>query len=170
VEQNLLKSRMDKGFTLVEVLISVAILSIIFAASYAVLLTGQNTWFVGQDMLGLQSQLRLGSSCIIREFREAASFSITPVDADDDILTFRTPNEASISYYRDINDLNNDSLTDQIIREYPSGTIRVIANNISSLHFSSSGKLLQINITAAKTSRGRTLQLSLAEKVIGRNE
>ena len=161
---------MDKGFTLVEVFISVAILSIIFAGSYAVLLTGRNTWFVGLDMLELHSQLRLGSSYIIREFREATSFSVTPVDADDDILVFTTPNESSISYYRDINDLNNDGLTNQIIREYPIGTRRVVANNISSLHFSSSEELLQVSITAAKTSRGRILQLSLAEKVRGRNE
>lgn len=161
---------MDKGFTLIEVFISVAILSIIFAASYAVLLTGQNTWFVGLDMSELQSQLRLGSSYITREFREATSFSITPIDADDDILVFTTPNETSISYYRDINDSNNDGLTNQIIREYPSGTRRVVANNISSLHFSSLGELLQVNIAASKTSRGRTLQLSLVEKVRGRNE
>lgn len=168
--KNLLKPRMDKGFTLVEVLISVAILSIIFAGSYAVLLTGQNTWFVGIDTCELQAQLRLGSSYIIREFHEATSFSITPVDTDDDILVFTTPNEASISYYRDISDSNNDGRTDQIIREYPSGTRRVISNNISSLSFSSLGKLLQVNIAASKTSRGRTLQLSLAEKVRGRNE
>jgi len=161
---------MDKGFTLMEVLISVAILSIIFAASYAVLLTGHNTWFVGLDMSELQSQLRLGSSYIIREFREATVFSITPVDADDDTLVFTTPSETAISYYRDINDLNNDGLTNQIIREYPSGTRRVVANNISSLRFSSSGELLQVNMAAAKTSKGRTLQVSLAEKVRARNE
>jgi len=159
-----------KGFTLLEVLVSIAIFSVISIGIYNVLIVGQRTFYTGLGTLELQSQIRMAVSWITRELREGTSFSITTVDADDDSITFSTPNEASIAYYRDVSDLNGDNITTQVIREYPSGTRKVVANDITSLEFSSSGRLVKVSLTAAKNSGGRQLQSALITNVETRNE
>jgi type II secretory pathway component PulJ len=168
--RDLLFKKHTRSFTLLEVLISLAIFIIISAGIYNVLLIGQKTFNSGVGIVDLQSQMRLFISSITRELREAKTFSIALIDDDDDSITFSTPNESSITYYRDVADLNGDGLTNQIIREYPLGTRRVVANNISSLEFLADGNVVEIRLTAAKNADGRQLQLTSITKVEARNE
>lgn len=162
--------KISTGFTLMEMLIAFALFIVIMIGVYNVLLVGQKACFSGLGAAELQSQSRLFVSLFSREFREAKSFSVTPVSGNDDIITFSTPNESSITYYRDTGDLNGDGVTTQIIREYPSGQRRVVASNVDSLKFSSSGKLLQVSVTARKNSGGRTITQTTINKVEARNE
>jgi prepilin-type N-terminal cleavage/methylation domain-containing protein len=159
-----------KGFTLLEILVAVAISSFVALGVFGVLLAGQRTYDSGLGTLDLNSQIRLSLFYLTRELREAEDFSITTVDADDDSISFSTPNESSITYYRDVSDANSDGVTTQLIREYPAGTRKVIANNIASLEFSSSGDLIEIHLTASKTSGGRQYQVISVTKVEARNE
>lgn len=162
--------KLKKGFTLLEILISVAILTFVALAIYGVIVAGQRTYYSGLGTLELQSQARLAFFTMTRELREATSFAVTPVGADDDSIVFSTPNEASISYYRDVSDSNADGLTSQVIREYPLGTRKVLANDVTSLRFLPSGDLVEIRLVVSKTSGGRQYQLTSSAKVEARNE
>lgn len=156
-----------RGFTMLELLVSVAILALITPAIYNVLIFGQRTFYSGTDTLQMQSRMRIATSYITRELRQAADYTI---GINNDSIVFSTPNEASIHYFRDTGDANGDGLTSQMIREYPAGTLKVIANDISLLQFSPSGSLVQIRIDATKSSGGRQIQLSSTVKAEARNE
>jgi hypothetical protein len=82
------------------------------------------------------------------------------VDANSDTITFTTPTANGVQYYRSNN---------QVVREYPSGTTRVVANRIARLKFTLSGSVLKIDLRADQTSQGRTFSFSLSEKVRIRN-
>jgi type II secretory pathway pseudopilin PulG len=159
-----LKNRLMWGFTLVDVLVSIAILSLIIAGVFGVLNMGNTTYNTDLSLLDLQQNARQGMDWMVRELRESSSgdINIVPIDADDDQITFNTPNETGIQYYRDMTER-------QIIREYPAGTTRIIANDINSLNFSLSGNLLEIQVTAIKTQRP-DLTFFLKEQVRLRNE
>ncbi|MGD9015278.1 MAG: hypothetical protein PVI33_04570, partial [Candidatus Omnitrophota bacterium] len=68
-----------------------------------------------------------------------------------------------IRYYLNVED-------NQIIREYPVGTQKIIANNVSSLAFSLNGEALGIQLSCTDTVRGRDLSFSLGGEVKFRNE
>ncbi|MCG8430606.1 MAG: prepilin-type N-terminal cleavage/methylation domain-containing protein, partial [Candidatus Omnitrophica bacterium] len=157
---------MRKGYSLIEVLVSVAILTILAIAVYDVLLVGQDTFYAGIGKVDLQAQVRLSFTWITRELREAGSFNITALSATDDRLSLDTPNEIGILYYRDITDANGDGLTTQVIREYPSGTRRVVANSITSLTFTpSGGNTVTVSANAEKSSGTDTLYYNMTTKV-----
>ncbi|MFH1338439.1 MAG: prepilin-type N-terminal cleavage/methylation domain-containing protein [Candidatus Omnitrophota bacterium] len=149
-----------KAFTLVEVLVSAAILSLIIAGLYAVLNIGNATFGTDTKLLDLQQNARLAMEWMVRETRESSPAG-TQI-AGGNSITFDTPNEADIQYYR-------DAANFRLVREYPTGTVRIIANNIETLSFSLSGFVLTIQFTARNPQRA-DLSLSLKQQVRLRNE
>ncbi|MGD9015047.1 MAG: prepilin-type N-terminal cleavage/methylation domain-containing protein [Candidatus Omnitrophota bacterium] len=153
-----------KGFTLIEVLVVVAILSIVIAAIYVVLNIANVTYNLDLGILDLQQNARIAMDWMIKELRESAPGDVS-IGAGNDDITFDTPNESNIRYYLDTGQ-------DQIIRKYPPGTERIIANDIGNLNFTLVGNLLEIQITARKpqTPQRQDLTFLLKEKVRLRNE
>jgi type II secretory pathway pseudopilin PulG len=149
------------GYTLVEALISMALLSFILLGVYGVLATGNTIIINDNAILEVQQQARNGMDRIVREVRESSSQTIAVLAVDSDRITFTTPNEVGIQYYRSGTNL---------VREYPSGTARNVANGLARLKFTLSGTLLTINIRADKTLYGRTVSFPLVENVRLRNE
>ena len=152
-----------KGFTLFEVLVVVAILSIAIAAIYGVLNIANATYNLDLGILDLQQNSRLAMDWMVKELRESSPAQIA-IGAGADDITFDTPNEANIRYYLDTSE-------DQVIRKHL-GTTRIIANDIENLNFSLIGSLLEIQITANKpqTPQRQDLTFLLKEKVRLRNE
>ena len=147
------------GLTMVELLVTTLIFAFIMAGFYAVLGVGNTTYSMDTNYLDLQQQGRNVLDRIVREVREASSVTITTVSASADTLTFSTPNETNIHYYRSGNNL---------VREYPSGTTKTLATNITYLKFTNSSKLLTISLKAEKTWF-RLLSFPLIETVRLRN-
>ncbi len=148
------------GFTLIEALISTALMIIIAGIVFVAFNTASSVGFINTDFIYLQQQTRQtidGMSREIRQNRVADGVNISSGCARIDF----TIGGNAISYY-----LNANS---QIIREYPAGTTRIIANRISSLCFSAGGNIVQINVTATTNSQGRNLSFALAAKVAMRN-
>jgi prepilin-type N-terminal cleavage/methylation domain-containing protein len=149
----------EKGFTLVELLVSSLLFSIICGIVFLVFNTANSAGFANFDFIDLQQQARQaidGMSIEIRQNPAANPINITDGCSK---ITFTDAGD-SISYY-----LNGS----QIIREYPLNTTIVIANNISSLCFTSSGTTVLISLNATKNTRGRSQTFSLQEKVMMRN-
>ncbi len=161
-----------KAFTLVEVLVSLVILSFLIVGIFGVLNIGNIGFYTDMVFLDLQQQSRQAIHWMVKELREskASDISIVSLDEDDDQITFSTPNEAGIQYYRDVNDINNDSIEEQIIREYPAGTQRILASDISSLQFSLNNQLLEIQLTANRAALSRDFSFPLKINIHLRNE
>jgi len=158
------------GLSLIEILISTLILGIIVAGIFAVLNIADMTWNSDMGLLEIQQQVRQAIDGMIREIRQCRPQDITIKD-EGSRVDFLVPDISnSISYYI----LNN-----QILREHPAGTQKILANDITDLKFCCVGGIsctdclnagiLQIRIRADKTVKGRPLSFSLKEQTRLRN-
>lgn len=160
-----------KAFTLPELLITILLFAIVVMAIYSVLNLANAYYPIDMGLLDLQQQARQGMEWITREARQSSSKSgnitITTISTDVDSITFTTPTRSGVHYYLDDSDL---------MREYPSGTTRIVARNITRLKFtraddaSSHASILTIEIRAAQTVLRKPLSIQLIEKVRVRNE
>ena len=132
------------------------------AGLYGVLGTGVSIYMSDTALLDLQQEARNGMERMTRELRESNQSVYTNGYAGNGRVIFSTPNEASVQYY-----LNNN----QLMREYPlATTAKPVAQNITSLQFAKSGTLMTVSLQAQKSIYHKTLTFSLAQKVRLRNE
>ena len=166
------------GFTLLEVFVSVAILSIIGVSVLMVLNMGNMSWQTDMGLVNRQQQVRQAMHGMSRELRQCSSdnsnITINSTGARIDFLMSDDYGNYtySISYYLDNN---------QIIREHPASTTRVLANYIDDLSFccwhgsscdTSCGDAdgVEIKIEAERVIRQGELLFNLTERVKLRNE
>ena len=153
------------SLTLVEILVSVFILAIIVLSVTSLLYLGDLNWRRGSILLELQQKARLAMDRMSRELRQAQSSSINITNGGKNI-SFSIPDLSGgtydITYYLDTN-------SNQIIREYPEGTTKILGNNVSSLDFSLSGDTLTITLQISKSLRQTPLSFVLKEKIKLRN-
>jgi len=160
-----------RGFTLLEILISLTIMSLIVAGIFAIINVADVTWNTDMVLLDIQQQARLAMDGMTREARQAKPSDIT-VSEEGGRIDFLVPNVSNaVGYYLQGN---------QIIREHPTGTTKILANYINVLNFCCVGgsgcadcanaRILQVQIQATKTMKGRTATFPLTEKVMLRNE
>jgi len=152
-----------RGFTLLEILVTVLILGILFVGVFGVLNVGNIIFKEDITLVGLQQQVRRAMDTMINEIRESSSSHINPV-CSNSTITFNTtpavygdPWAGPISYYLDVNDANNDGVVNQVIREYPQLTRKILANDISSLSFCLTGNIVEIQVAAQKNIGARQL-------------
>lgn len=160
-----------KGLSLVEVMVTVLIFSLIFAALFMILTGDQASWYTGDVQIELNQEIRKALLTINRELRQTRSSVISGVPADGNdynSITFRVPEDidgdgdvisatGSMEWSDDINySLNANN---QIVRLTTSGS-SILANNISVLQFSRPDPdIIEIGIKAQKTTvLGRTLE------------
>lgn len=158
-----------RGFTLIEVLISFLILTILMAGVFMVLNAANQSWYTESGIMDLQQEARRAIQGMSREIRQSRP-SYVNVGVGADNVQFRVPSDITtdpLTYYGNITYSLNSN---QIIREYPAGTTKVLANNIDSLSFSLSGNTVEVVLTASKNINGRQVSFPLTEKVRLRNE
>ena len=155
--------RKIQGYTLVEIIVTMAILSFILLGVYGVLQTGNTVFIKDTALLDMQQQTRNAIDRIVREVRQASSeiISTNINGTTNDRITFTIPTAAGIKYYLTGTDL---------IREYPAGTTKKLASNIGLLKFTVAGSLLQIQARADKTIYAQVISFPLTERVRLRNE
>lgn len=175
---------MKRAFSLMEVLVSIVLLSVITVGIYDVLLVADKTYRNDMGLSDLQQQTRLAMSGMVKELRQTNASNIT-INLDGDRIDFKVPEDIStnpvtysdvITYYFDNN---------QVIREYPAGTTRILGNDIDSLSFCcenggscnatcGNADVLQVQLAAQKTVMQQVLSFPLGgpltEKVRLRNE
>lgn len=64
------------GFTLVELIIFLALLGVVLTIGYRIFFSGQNTYAMGSDQYQLQSEIRKAGDFIIDEVRNATEIDI----------------------------------------------------------------------------------------------
>ena len=156
-----------KAFTLVEVLIVALIFSFLAIGLTQVMNLGNVTFPVDLGQMQLQQQTRQAIQRMTQELRQVSN---PVVGTGNNRVTFDNFDIKNISYYLDTGDANGDGLTNQIIRQLPTGSKQIVANNISGLTFTPNGSLIRIDVAASRTVLGRALNFSLVEQVRLRNE
>lgn len=150
-----------RGFTLVEILVSVAIALFVVLGVYAVLNVGNTSWFTDMGMLDLQQEARLAMDGMIREVRQSSSGDVSITNGGEKVEFYIPDVSSGISYFIQNNEL---------VREHPAGTEKVLAGDLTSLNFSLASDTVTILLTVGKTAQNRNLSFSLAQKVRLRNE
>lgn len=164
-----------RAFTLVEVLVIMLILVFIVLGIYSVLNVGRQAYNDDLGLLDLHQQARRVIDGMVRELRQAKREASRPITISQGGTTieFYIPNvSSSIRYYRNANN--------QVIREHPSGTLKILSNDITNLCFcwdssnntclTNCTNIFSIHIDASKTVMNNPLSFSLTEKVRLRNE
>jgi len=158
-----------RAFTLVEILIVAVIFSFLALGITQVVNLGNVTFPVDLAQIQLQQQTRQAMQWMTRELRQASN----PLITGGNRITFDSFSDAGLTYYLDTADANGDGLVNQILREFPAGSRRIMANHITSLAFTPDGapiRLIRIDINAGRTILGKALDFSLVEQVRLRNE
>lgn len=151
----------EKGFTLAEILVSVAIVLFVFLGVYEVLNVGNISWFTDMGMLDLQQEARLAMDGITREIRQSSPYDVSITNGGQKVEFYIPDVSNSISYF-----IQNS----QLVREHPIGTEKVLSGDLTSLDFSLASDTVTIQLTVGKTAQNRNLSFSLAERVRLRNE
>lgn len=172
-----------RGFSLVEVMVTILIFSLIFAAVFMLLTGGEASWYTGDVQIELNQEIRKALLTVNKELRQTASSVISDVPADGDYytsITFRIPEDidgdgdvisaiGTIEWSDNINySLNANN---QIIRSVSGTPQAVLANNISELTFTRPNpRVVQIYIKARKsTLTGRNLEAEITSSLKLRN-
>ncbi|MCM8823938.1 MAG: hypothetical protein NC822_04615 [Candidatus Omnitrophica bacterium] len=161
---------MKKSLSLIELIVSTAIISFIFAVIISVFYISNLNWNIEKELIKLQQTSRITLEGMIRELRQGRVSSLTISD-DGKTIDFSIP---SIG-----NSIRYTLIDNQIIRQDSNN--RVILNNVNSLNFCcdhgnlcdtncSDTYMLCIHLVTSKQLYGRQLSFSLKEKVRLRNE
>lgn len=120
-----------RGLSLIEILVSVAIMLFVAVGIYGVSNVGQRTYSTDMGLLELQQQARQAMSGMTREIRQTYDSDITITS--NSTITFSIPiNITSGAYSDTINYyLNGDTL----IRNHSADPNKIIASDINSLSF-----------------------------------
>ena len=147
-----------KAFTLIEVLITLAIFTFMMAAIYSTMLISQRSWNIYADTTAPKQSLRAVLPAMARELREAQDLFITK-EPHNIQVTFKRPKYGELKY--SWTDEGKDA--GKIIRSnYANET--VLAYNIKSLSFSSQRNNEIIIEVSGRTKSSNDLKL--AEKVV----
>ena len=184
-----------KGFSLVEVLVTVLIFSGLAAAVNAVLLVGDASWQTNNVQMELQQELRKAMDWMKDDLRQTGSAAITnvPVNPAPDAVTYPDPaDDPAYSWYSTITfrmvsgvsggKITWDSGTVQFVlggtdssqlQRVEGSTTKVIAQNIQSLQFrrlAAASNMVEVALQAQKdTFKGATINSSLEFKIQLRN-
>ncbi|MDP8266770.1 MAG: prepilin-type N-terminal cleavage/methylation domain-containing protein [Candidatus Aceula meridiana] len=154
--------KQKKAFTLIELMVTLLLFTIILTAIYSTFIISTRFYQTDEPLVTLQQQARQGMNWLVKDLRSSitGSIAISYGGPGIDTITFNTPTRTGIQYY---------VTSGQLIREYPAGTTRIIANNISSLDYVFGGSALRITLTTSTTSFKRPLSIQLREKITLRN-
>ncbi|MBU1125125.1 MAG: prepilin-type N-terminal cleavage/methylation domain-containing protein [Candidatus Omnitrophica bacterium] len=169
------------ALTLIELMIGLALMTILMGALVAVFRIAEVSWNIATPSVELQEQVRWAMSGMLNELRQTGATNISVVSGGSSV-NFTIPMSISANgttYSSEINYYQNGT---QIFRQNPagSGTTRVIANNINALDFCCVGGInctdcvnatrIQVEMNATKVAKSRTFWYNLTEQRRLRNE
>jgi len=151
-----------RGYSLIEIMVSAAILIVIVTAILFVFTVAEKSWYADLGIVELQQEVRQSMDGMSRELRQAESDISKPlvISGDGSSIQFYINGYGDpINYY-----LNGTEL----VREHPQNTVKVLANNISNLTFCcvhdnicdtdcSNFKVVRVQLRAGRTIKGRSL-------------
>lgn len=151
---------MMKGFTLVELLLTLVILGILMGGIYVVFNISQLASNEDMALLSLQQQGRQAMDGMTREIRKSKSglsdiTITTPGPNSGAVIIFKIPSNSYCFKYS----VNNNRIIREIINCTTAAQLKqqILANDMNSLNFSRSGNTVEIKLSLKKTVRRRDL-------------
>lgn len=174
------------GFTLVEVMIVLAIFSIVGGAIFATLAIGRTSWQSGNVQVEVQQESRRGINRMVKELRQSGSATIVGVPADGEYhnsIAFQMPED--IDGDGDVVDANGNiewgsqitysmgGLDGKQLLRSKGGQVEVLANNITNFQFrrqATTPSIIEITLQSQKTTiQGQLIGTTLSTQVRLRN-
>lgn len=154
---------MKKGFTLVELLVSITLLTIIIGALIAVFNMGRHVYEANEGMLSMQRIIRQSLEGMATEIRQSSLSDIT-VGGGGTTISFIVPvtldplaYSSSIEYYVDGNN--------QLVREHPNGTTKILATNIDSISFTVTGDIVDVVVQGTVELKNDDLNFTINKRI-----
>jgi prepilin-type N-terminal cleavage/methylation domain-containing protein len=149
-----------KGFTLVEIMISVAIMAGMIVGLFQVFETGRNVYDSNQALMQKQRIVQQVLGGMVRELRQARLSDIT-INGTNDQIDFVIP--VSVDPVTMSSNIEYSINNNQIIRTHPPGAQTVLAVNVDNLTFTLNGNLLEIEIQARVTLKTGDMVFTVQE-------
>jgi prepilin-type N-terminal cleavage/methylation domain-containing protein len=131
------------GFTLIEAIVTIVVLSIVAFSVMHLLAEGFRVWVENRDLLELRAEGRIALDRLMVEFREAEIVNLQ----DAQTLAFEADIFDDGDSRRLVYALNNGRLMRRVIGEPP---IRVLCENVSALIFTWNAPLLTVDMTLSR--------------------
>jgi len=116
----------QKGFSLIEMMVVVAILGLIILGLVAFFTGGARSWISGQSQLEAQRNARQAMDIMVREIREGKSYSSTTSSVTVDIPALGSSSAYSVTYkkiariiYREVNSVSSPLINNVITLSFP---------------------------------------------------
>ncbi len=175
--KNMSRLNNHNGFTLLELMVVIAIFLIITSCIFAVLITGKRAWNISETQVDINSEARKALQRMTQELSltSPSRFTITSISADEDNLTFQTPSSyaARIVVWGDQIQYSLGGINaEQFLRtNLNTLEVEVLSNNVTRLLFNNpSADLLSITMEITKqSSKGDNLRFQLTSQVALRN-
>ncbi len=170
-----------EGYTLIEMLVVLGIVSLLFGAVFGVLNIGNTSFNTGSARQTIENQARQGLDNMLREFYETSGGRVVLSGANS-VITFKLPvgvdgsgnllwgaqgvQDYKIKYLVDNNQLVRKLLdpSDNLISQ------KVLAVDIQSLLFALNGSIMTVTLNAKKKVIGNDyVTQSVSSKVVFRN-
>ena len=144
-----------KAFTLIELMIAMAIFSIILGAIYSVLSMGRTSYYTGDIQIAVQQEARKAMGKMTREIREASSVNLSD----------------GYPFLIQTNRIKYEVNSGQLQKIIEGGSTTVLANDVGNVQFTLiGGDIVYITLTTQKnTVLGRSLSADLTSQVKLRN-
>jgi prepilin-type N-terminal cleavage/methylation domain-containing protein len=143
-----MKPKNNRGMTLLELMMAVAILTVVMGALFGISLSMTDTQQVQESKAVANDEARRALQQIIPDLRQAARSSINWADLPGQVVTYRVATDLNgngvavdaggnielspeRTIQRDVDDLTGDGFTETQLVLITGDTPRVIANNIS---------------------------------------
>ena len=165
------------AFSLAEIMVVLAVFTIIFLSILSVIITWQQSWDISQVKMDVQFQARRAMRRIAEELIQASPGNVI-IGAGNDVITFNLPGSyggGSINWGDNIQYSLGGLEGHQLLRTNLDKDIsspereEILGSYISLLQFTRSDDIIQIQLTANKTFKGRSLQAQLNSQVSLRN-
>lgn len=213
LKRRLFCNKFSSGFSLVELLIVILIISVIFGSGFVILSTGKATWFTTDINIQLQENLRQAMERVTAELRQTQVAQQTILDGagpnSSDVIRFAVPitceaganildSNGDVAYWgapltwgctdSTCMDADNDCATtdyslveyrlndsNQLLRRVLDSGSNVVsqdifAQNISNMQLRLSGQIINVTLSAEKTSvNNRVLTAQTNSDVFLRN-
>ncbi|MBU1087070.1 MAG: hypothetical protein KKD05_06075 [Candidatus Omnitrophica bacterium] len=151
-----------KGFTLVELMVSILIMTGMVIALFAAFEVGRNVYDSNQGLMEKQRIIQQTMGAMVKEIRQAKLSDITLSNGNTRI-DFIIP--TGVNPLTNSSNIRYSISNNQIVREHPPGNQQVLAINVDSLIFDLSGNLLEIEIQARISLRTGDMVFTVKEKV-----
>ncbi len=147
--------KITKAFTLIELMIAMAIFSIILGAIYSVLSMGRTSYYTGDIQIAVQQEARKAMDKMTREIREASSVNLSN----------------NYPFLIQASRIKYEVNSGQLQKIVEGGSTTVLANDVGNVQFTLiGGDMVYITLTTQKnTVSGRSLSADLTSQVKLRN-